>query len=183
MARKARGRKTFERSHGEIRRSQLITTYGPGAMVDLVDEAVLIGGLDFWSYDRAKGYAEIEEPRLRDALAEKFEQAGRKLSIDHPFREPSAGDDRNPSRSSGIAALEFPRWFVCQNPSCRALVKSNSLEHKKERYWHACERNKPRECVPVQSWWRAARATSMSSRGSRLPMATSVGPVPRLACD
>lgn len=152
MARKGRGSKgkAFERPHGEIRRSQLITTYGPGAMVDLVDEAVLIGGLDFWSYDRAKGHSEIQEPRLRDALAPMFELAGRKLTMDHPFREPPAGDDRDPTRFNGIAALEFPRWFVCQNPGCRALVRSDSLERKKDRYWHTCDRSRQQECVPVR---------------------------------
>ena len=33
------------RPNGTIRRSQVLTTYGPGAMVDLPNRAVLIGGL------------------------------------------------------------------------------------------------------------------------------------------
>jgi hypothetical protein len=40
---------------GKLRRSQLITAYGPGAMVDLVADAVVIGGLDFWQGDGMRG--------------------------------------------------------------------------------------------------------------------------------
>ena len=38
-----------KRAHGQMRQSQLITTFGPGAMVDLPNHSVLIGGLDHWS--------------------------------------------------------------------------------------------------------------------------------------
>jgi hypothetical protein len=38
------------RPQGEVRHSQLISTYGPGAMVDLPDCSVVIGGLNFWMY-------------------------------------------------------------------------------------------------------------------------------------
>lgn len=53
---------------GKVRLSQVVTTFGPGAMVDLLDHAVLIGGLDYWRYDRHKDAGFIHEPRLRDAV-------------------------------------------------------------------------------------------------------------------
>jgi ATP-dependent helicase YprA (DUF1998 family) len=34
--------------HGQLRRSQLLNTYGPGALIDLPDHSVLVGGLDHW---------------------------------------------------------------------------------------------------------------------------------------
>ena len=34
---------------GEIRQSQLVTTFGPGSMMDLPNHSVLTAGLDFWS--------------------------------------------------------------------------------------------------------------------------------------
>ena len=136
---------------GTIRRSQMVTTYGPGSMIDLVDQAALVGGLDFWSYDRKKGDPVIVEPRLRDSLAERFKLAGRELSVDKAFREPPVGNDREPVRYSGVQVLEFPQWFVCQNPACRALMLKSGLELKKERYWHPCGRdNRLSECVPVR---------------------------------
>ena len=136
---------------GAIRRSQVVTTYGPGSMVDLVDQAALVGGLDFWSYNRKKGDPVLVEPRLREALAERFKMAGRDLSVDKAFLEPPIGEDREPTRYSGIQVLEFPQWFVCQSPSCRSLMLKSGLNLKRERYWHACgSGGREHECVPVR---------------------------------
>jgi hypothetical protein len=136
---------------GTIRRSQMVTTYGPGSMIDLVDQAALVGGLDFWSYNRKKGDPVLVEPRLRESLAERFKIAGRELSVDKAFREPPIGDDREPVRYSGVQVLEFPQWFVCQSPRCRALMFKSGLELKKERYWHPCGTGgRLSEAVPVR---------------------------------
>lgn len=54
-----------ERPAGEIRRSQVVTTYGAGAMVDLTEKSVLVRGTDFWRYGPAEALAVIHEPRLR----------------------------------------------------------------------------------------------------------------------
>jgi len=35
-----------KRPHGQIRQSQLITTFGPGAMLDLPNYSVLVAGLE-----------------------------------------------------------------------------------------------------------------------------------------
>lgn len=58
-------RKAGAKPHGEIRQSQVVMTFGPGAMLDLPNHSVLVAGLDFWS----KGGDEIIEPRLTDKLA------------------------------------------------------------------------------------------------------------------
>ena len=34
---------------GQLRQSQVVTTFGPGAMVDLPDHAVIVGGLEHWN--------------------------------------------------------------------------------------------------------------------------------------
>ena len=49
-----------KKPHGEIRQSQLVTTFGPGSMVDLPNYSVLVAGLEFWS----AGGETISEPRL-----------------------------------------------------------------------------------------------------------------------
>jgi len=135
---------------GALRRSQAVTTFGPGAMMDLVKQAVLVGGLEFWGWDKSTGRTVLHEPRLRAALAPRFEALGRKLSVDAAFSEPPASDDRSPSRGVGIQVLEFPTWFVCQNPSCRALKRRDALELKDGRYRHQCNRTTSTECVPVR---------------------------------
>ena len=71
-------------------------------------------------------------------------------SVDNPFRQPPLGDDKEPTPRSGVQVLEFPRWFVCQNPACRALVRADGLELKGERYLHECTRLRKERCVPVR---------------------------------
>jgi hypothetical protein len=135
---------------GTVRQSQVVTTFGPGSMVDLLHDAVLVGGLDFWSYDKNYAIPHIPEPRLRDAIVERFQQLGRELSADMPFRAPPMGNDREPTRFAGVTVLEFPQWFVCQNASCRALMRKDGLDLKSHRYWHQCTRTEKAECVPVR---------------------------------
>ena len=62
-------RRPGTRPHGQIRRSQLITSFGPGSILDLPNHSVLISGLDSWS----TGGDEIIEPRLVDKLKELFD--------------------------------------------------------------------------------------------------------------
>ena len=137
---------------GAIRKSQIVSTFGPGAMVDLVEQAVLIGGLDFWNFSKEHGRRTLEEPRLRDALAERLRKAGRgELAVEGAFIEPPECDDRGPTKAAGVQALEFPQWFVCQQSSCRALVRArDGLERKGGRYVHQCANGKRGDCVPVR---------------------------------
>jgi hypothetical protein len=144
------GGKVQQRPDGTFRQSQTVTTFGPGAMVDLLNDAVLVGGLDFWSYDKNFAPPHISEPRLRDAIVERFRNLGRELSQDQPFRAPPVGNDREPSKFAGVQVLEFPQWFVCQNVRCRALVRRDGLELTSHRYWHHCDRTRKSECVPVR---------------------------------
>ena len=140
---------------GKVRRSQVVTTFGPGALVDLVEHAVMVGGLELWRYPRGVPLPALDEPRLRERLERRFAAAGRPLSESQPFRQPPVGDDKEPKRDAGIVVLEFPRWFVCQNPACRALVHrehTEVLERGKDgRHLHRCDRfRKPEPCVPVR---------------------------------
>jgi len=47
----------------EVRSSQLLTTFGPGAMMDQPDGSVIVGGLDDWRYSTGPQPI-IGEPRL-----------------------------------------------------------------------------------------------------------------------
>jgi hypothetical protein len=134
---------------GRLRRSQVVSTFGPGAMVDLVHDAVLIGGLDFWGFDGTE--SRIDEPRLLEAVQFHFQQRKWPLSREAPFRKPPSGDERQPKASNGVQVLEFPRWFVCQNPRCRALVRAGALEYVGSEYRHRCAgADKAERCVPVR---------------------------------
>ena len=42
------------RPHGQVRQSQVVTSYGPGAMIDLPNHAVIVGGLEGWGDQRLR---------------------------------------------------------------------------------------------------------------------------------
>jgi hypothetical protein len=138
------------RPDGEIRQSQLVTTFGPGAMVDLVDRAVVIGGLDHWGFAGGKWVA-LDDARLRRSLLPRLKALHPDLDlapIDY-FRKPPEGDMRDALQSVGVRALEFPRWFVCQG--CNRLARAgDQFELHKNRYRHQCASNKTSRAIPVR---------------------------------
>ena len=76
---------------GKLRPSQVITTFGPGAVVDLPDDSVMIAGIDDWPPGQV-----ISEHRLERAL----DVSG--------FRAPAIkkfGGD--------IPCVRFPRTLIC----------------------------------------------------------------------
>ena len=93
---------------GKARLSQVVTTFGPGAMIDLLDHAVLVGGLEFWSYDQKKGVPLLDDARLRDAVAERLRLVGRDVSVVRPFRKPPPEEEKDPTRFRTIRVVELP---------------------------------------------------------------------------
>lgn len=89
---------------GEMRLSQVITTFGPGAMVDLPEQAVIIGGLEYW---RGNKTAIIEE-RLTEKLKQVLELPS--LSLFQPPIE----DGTVTSVQTGVTGHRFPLWFLGQ---------------------------------------------------------------------
>ncbi len=126
--RQKRDKKRMPRPEGQLRQSQLITTFGPGSMVDLVDRAVVIGGLEHWGYGRDDSGEPLDDPRLRRSLIPRLKALHPDLDLarEHYFRKAPEGDSRDPFPSVGVRALEFPRWFVCQG--CRRQGQERNIE-------------------------------------------------------
>ena len=150
MAKRSYGKSKIVPPQGRIRQSQIVSTFGPGAMVDLLDHAVLVGGLDFWNHQH--GITRLQNARLRDRLADLFNEAGLEIAQHGAFVEPPGGDEQEYAAGQGVQVLEFPQWFVCQD--CRALVRaSDGLELKSQRYRHHCTHRSDKrgaDCVPVR---------------------------------
>lgn len=87
----------------KIRQSQIVSTYGPGALVDLPDRAVLVAGLGHWIGEGQP----VFEPRLLAHLRER-----RGMSVTG-FRAPPV-PEREDDVSRGIVAWQFPEWNVAQ---------------------------------------------------------------------
>ncbi|MCB9520309.1 MAG: DUF1998 domain-containing protein [Myxococcales bacterium] len=132
---------------GQLRQSQVVTTFGPGAMVDLPEHAVLIGGLDDWHGDRKQ----ISEERLEERVAELLNADRVKLFA------PPVDDGEPNSPSANIPAIQFPAWFLGQvyatytdetgrEYRTRPMVRWSQL--RKGRYYD--EERKLRQVVPVR---------------------------------
>lgn len=135
-----------KRPHGQIRRSQLVTTFGPGALVDLPKYSVIIGGLETWSQS---GMEEIHEPRLVEKLKNILNLPSLRLFT------PPVNPEGPGGVSTGITAWLFPEWFISQTvQDCgqgqgvrsRRLVPRQAVDNGK----YADEQRKKHMVVPVR---------------------------------
>jgi hypothetical protein len=96
------------------RLSQVVSTFGPGAMVDLPTRSVIIGGLELWEM-RGGSFAPIPEPRLTARLETFLKAQGRlPQSTNLSLRTPPVDHGRPGQVPSHIVAPIFPAWFVCE---------------------------------------------------------------------
>ncbi len=123
---------------GAIRRSQLLTGSGPGALVDLVEHAVIVGGLEAWRYAH-DGDGWISEPRLREKALRMLHSASWWHGDDIRLRAPPSCDSDQPNQGQGIQVARFPGWYLCQNIACQSVIHWRDLEKGKN---HICSRIK-----------------------------------------
>lgn len=106
---------------GEIRPSQLMFTYGIGAVVDLQHLSAIVLSLDDWDVLRT---GIITEDRLLRAI-----QAQPNLTSVATLRTPPAPPEGSDGAAFGeqyigVPIAAFPRWLLC--PFCRLLAPINS---------------------------------------------------------
>ena len=137
-----------KRPEGTIRRSQLLTRAGPGAPVDLLKDAVVIAGLEAWQYS-TDGEGFFNEPRLQAGAHRLLVATGQWNQGVPRLRRPPECDDNDASPRQGIAAVEFPSWFLCQHGRCRSLVHWRGLNEKRK---HVCssDSNDDYPVVPIR---------------------------------
>src|SRR5262245_36745088 len=89
-----------------VRRSQLISPFGVGAISDFRgDESLMCAGLDEW-FEKASDiprYLKLEEPRLQRRLGKQY------------FVRPPEHDGED-GRRRRIPYVRFPQWHYC--PFC-----------------------------------------------------------------
>lgn len=98
-----------------LRLSQLIMTYGPGALLDLPTRSVMIGGLGTWDVGDVRISKILNEPRLQQLLERSLREAGRiEAGASVLLRTPPVDpDSMDYGMKPGIEALVFPMTFVC----------------------------------------------------------------------
>jgi hypothetical protein len=118
---------------GEIRPSQLLYTYGIGAIIDLPRISVIVTGLEDWPLDPTYVHPIVED-RLLQAVRYTHPDVQRLLS---PPIVPESGAPFDPFDSEakmGVPVAAFPRWMLC--PECRLLapLKSGLFDLKPDLY-------------------------------------------------
>lgn len=114
----------------QIRQSQLVLSFGPGAMLDLPRDSVLVSGLQHWIYrgdELSKSI--VTEPRLQSKLGQRFRIGSMEL------RRPPRAAESEQQPESCVPAFRFPQWFVAEPEARREtgyyrrrLVKHSELQ-------------------------------------------------------
>jgi hypothetical protein len=140
---------------GELRPSQVLFTFGVGAIVDLPRISTMVMGLDDWDVNRS---VEIGEQRLRAAVQEELG-----LQVVRLLAPPIAPDNGLVSPFDagppvGVPVQPFPRWMVC--PYCHLLapldsglfdLKVHPYRMDQTRYVHAnCPASRPPDVLPAR---------------------------------
>lgn len=125
---------------GELRPSQVLTTFGIGSIIDLPNLSVMVMGLEDWQF---KDTVEIGEPRLLESVKEVLGHQVRSMRSAPVVPDTYQVNQFDASALVGIPVAPFPRWMVC--PYCRRLAPLSSGLFKLEtqyrtdqiRYVHA----------------------------------------------
>lgn len=103
-------------SDNEIRLSQMIMGFGPGAMIDLPSRSIIVGGLPLWRQQIEPRI--IIEPRLQEMLERSLTQTGRlPAGVRLTLRQPPYATNDGDRMKRDVPALVFPLWFVCDPES------------------------------------------------------------------
>jgi len=111
---------------GQVRPSQLLWTYGPGAFIDLPNISVVTMGLDFWK-DPSEDV--IMEPRLLAAVQRVVGPQVKKL-VTPPIPQDATPAPYTSEYFHGVPVRPFPRWLRCTKCNMLANYDSGIFELK-----------------------------------------------------
>ncbi len=142
---------------GEVRPSQLMFTYGVGALVDLPKLSVIVSGLDDWQLNPEYCHT-IVESRLLQAVQFHLHHVERMVTPPLVVDENGETNPDSPSFYAGVPVATFPRWMIC--PRCRLLAPLSSnlfkldtdLYHPDQTcYRHTnCQKSHEPEVIPAR---------------------------------
>jgi hypothetical protein len=128
---------------GELRRSKLVTTFGPGAILDLrtgsgAPLSGVLAGLEEWDRVAERGFnglnhrQVVNEPRLQKRL----DVSGFRLPPVKPELEKRFGS-ANETSTDVLPVVRFPEWLVC--PRCNRLGQAGSWSKEPGRPDRWCQ--------------------------------------------
>lgn len=125
---------------GEVRPTQLLWTYGPGALIDLPSLSVVTLGIDQWEKDRCEP---IQEARLLASVRKVLGSQVESLRMP-PFQKTELIDPWSAEAKIGVPVRPFPRWLRCVKCGLLApydgglfSLKENKFRPERTRFVHA----------------------------------------------
>lgn len=119
-----------ENAVGEVRPSQLLWTYGPGALVDLPHLSAVTMGLEYWEKSRCEP---VEERRLLEAVQRVLGAQVGSLRVP-PVQTEENLDPLSPEARIGVPVRPFPRWLRCVKCGLLSPFDSGLFEVKPNAY-------------------------------------------------
>lgn len=124
--------KMYKYKVGELRPSQILFSFGVGAVLDLPNLSVMVMGLEDWNTQNS---IELNEPRLLAAVRKELgSQVKKLLSPPTPPENITSSSPFDEVNRIGIPVAPFPSWMVC--PKCHLLapLKSELFQLKDNPY-------------------------------------------------
>lgn len=115
---------------GQVRPSQLLWTYGPGALIDMPSLSVVTLGIDRWEKSRCQP---IEEARLLAAVRRELGPQVESLRVP-PFQKSDDIDVWSAEAYIGVPVRPFPRWLRCVKCGLLSEYDLGLFECKEDRY-------------------------------------------------
>lgn len=115
---------------GEIRPSQLLWTYGPGALIDLPNISVITQGIDKWDVSQCR---EVLEARLLSAVQKVLGPQVTTLNMP-PMTDEEATTPFSAAALVGVPVKPFPRWLRCVKCGLLSPFDSGLFTLKKNQY-------------------------------------------------
>lgn len=116
-----RNKSNSTRNVGEIRQSQLISSYGIGSMVDFLKDTVIIAGVDDWNEN--------------DETLKLYNENLQSLTgVDYFIKPKTDTEGSNFKKSKDIPSYIFPEKLYC--PNCKSIFDNSKIEIQK--YQHKC---------------------------------------------
>jgi hypothetical protein len=113
-----------------IRRSQLISPWGVGQMINFPkDESLMVAGLDMWEIK----FRELDRSKTLDEFIIEEERLAKRLRVKNFRLPPDFRDSQHEkvNQKLKIPFVRFPRWHYCTN--CGYMHKVPIFHHEKPR--------------------------------------------------
>ncbi len=113
-------KKEKKKSVGTLRKTQLITTFGPGSIAEMPEYTIIMGATDYW---------ETKSPIIYETSLQRL------LGVKY-FKEPYTSESTSPMGNGDIPAFRFPTMHFC--PKCGKLSSFRNFGDPKMRKCFKC---------------------------------------------